>query len=1839
LNEDGTHTGAGSLEVVVDNVAPVILAEYLELDSQVIDEGRSVTLGGTFTDHGTGDLHSMVVDWGDGTSSPADVDQAARAFAATHRYVDNIDGTRANDYVITATVDDGDGGSASASRSVTVHDVAPLIDVDGEASVEEGAIYTLTLGEVSDPGLDRVTRFVVHWGDGFSDQYSTAGNVSHCYGNGDRAFTITVDLEDEDGIHRSAGSLDVSVLNAAPVLTLGDDAVISEGTAFLLSGTFTDPGFNDTHSVVIDWGDLSPTEEALVSPGLVSGSHVYADDGVYEVTVTLTDDEAAGSSQSLTLTVLNEAPIVEAAADLTVDEGVPFSLSAIVFHDPGTLDTHTATIDWGDGTGLEMGLVTEAPFGPPGATSGADGTVSGSHAYGDNGSYTVTVTVTDDEGASGDDSFIVTVHNAVPVMDAGADQIAEEGSVVNLIEAVFSDRGTLDTHTATIDWGEGSGPIEGQVDQPSRTISGSHVYADNGTYNVTVTVTDDDGASAADSFEVTVLNVAPVITSLGIDPALGIPGVPLTLSCGFADPGTADTCSATIDWGDGTVDDITGMQATDTFVIEHTYYAGSVFDLLVTVTDDDGGSAQAAREVMVTGAALKDGVLYIAGTAGDDTVFLSKPVDPVAYWSFNETSGPIAADSAGEPQDGAYFGWCLDLDDAGPDAPFDSGTAIEFRHRHSDYVAVDHDPVFEVDSGTVQLWFNTDRTGGHQTLFSKDHRCYGAGGHLNIGLNGSRLEVRLQSAQESYYIETDKLIQRNTWYHLAFSFGEGGMKLYLDGEPVGENGYSGGLQGNREPIVIGGSLMGNRYDGENQRCLKIVHSFDGHIDEAAFFAQALHPEQIEQLMQRGPEGVTGEQGKVIRVYADFLEDPGHVRDFDAEAVESIKVYLGPGDDLARIDGSVTVPVMMDGGAGDDRLAAGSGPAAVYGRAGADVILGGPESDLLDGGEGNDVLIGGPGNDTLLGGPGDDRITGGAGDDLIDGGSGMDIISGERLLPVAYWSFNETGGRLIADSAGEPQDGVFFGWHPDLDDPGPPASLAPFGAETAAHFHGTPHEYTAVSHDPVFELAEGTVALWFKVDCGRETLFSKDHRGHGDGGHLNIGLNGARIEVRLQSRRHSHYIRTGRLVEKDTWYHLAFSFGPGGMKLYLNGELVGENDYGGGLQGNGEPIMIGGSLMWNRYDGDDLGRLQVREPFRGWIDEVAIFARALTAPQIQQAMLAGSLGVTRDYGYSGAPEEYLVSFADGALVVADTRLLAPPAIAYWNLNEQGGRTVADSAGEPQDGVFFGWHPDLDDPGPPLSLAPFDAGTGADFHRRGSEYIAVSHAPVFEVESGTVALWFNTDRSWSDQTLFSKDHRCYGTGGHLNIGLDGTRIEVRLQSTNRRYTIRTGGLIEKNTWYHLAFSFGEGGMKLYLNGERVGENGYGGGLAGNEEPIVIGGSLMWNRYDGEDLRKLQVRDSYDGCIDEVAFFGQALDSTQIGQLMAEGSPNVGSGEAAETVDGTDRLVGIELLSFGDGSSAYVLGGGSENPRQLSLSAVQELAGSRPLLVLGEEGENLYLEGAWVNRGEESIGEMCFVRWAHGSGEAAVLVLAGVEVSPEEEPSPILPAAYWNLNESEGRTIADSAGSSHDGRFYGCRPDLDDAGPPESLAPFGAETGADFHRCRNEYIAVEHDEAFELAEGTVQLWFKADQSWGRQALLGKDRCGYGEGGHLSIFVVNGRIEVRLQGEGRSYFIRTDRLVQKGSWAHLAFSFGPEGMKLYLDGELVGTNAYTGGLIGNREPLVIGGTNWANWNDSGDLSKLKIINPFNGHIDEVAIFAQALTENQIEQLILAGPMAVLGS
>ncbi|TFG12203.1 MAG: hypothetical protein EU535_06465, partial [Promethearchaeota archaeon] len=108
-------------------------------------------------------------------------------------------------------------------------------------------------------------------------------------------------------------------------------------------------------------------------------------------------------TDTLTVTVYNIAPTILPVSDRVVDEDKIYSYSWS-FTDPGILDWHTASINWGDGT-IEPGIVSEL---------NGDGIVSKNHLYVHPGFYTVTIIVFDKDGGVDTASLIVEVLDITP---------------------------------------------------------------------------------------------------------------------------------------------------------------------------------------------------------------------------------------------------------------------------------------------------------------------------------------------------------------------------------------------------------------------------------------------------------------------------------------------------------------------------------------------------------------------------------------------------------------------------------------------------------------------------------------------------------------------------------------------------------------------------------------------------------------------------------------------------------------------------------------------------------------------------------------------------------------------------------------------------------------------------------------------------------------------------------------------------------------------------------------------------------------------------------------------------------------------------------------------------------------------------------------------------------------------------------------------------------------------------------------------------------------------------------------------------------------------------------
>jgi uncharacterized repeat protein (TIGR01451 family) len=193
-------------------------------------------------------------------------------------------------------------------------------------------------------------------------------------------------------------------VDGPPVITtlLLSPEAINENDTTDLSLTFDDIGILESHSVVIDWGDgLTNTLVLITGTTTITAGHRYLDDapaGFYAVSVTVNELDGDSDSAGAVITVNNVNPTW---IDLTITPTVIFLNDPItltgVFTDPGTLDTHIATVDWGDGT-IEGGTVDDV-----------QNVFSGTHIYAGGGTYTITVSLVDDDGGETTGSIVVQI--------------------------------------------------------------------------------------------------------------------------------------------------------------------------------------------------------------------------------------------------------------------------------------------------------------------------------------------------------------------------------------------------------------------------------------------------------------------------------------------------------------------------------------------------------------------------------------------------------------------------------------------------------------------------------------------------------------------------------------------------------------------------------------------------------------------------------------------------------------------------------------------------------------------------------------------------------------------------------------------------------------------------------------------------------------------------------------------------------------------------------------------------------------------------------------------------------------------------------------------------------------------------------------------------------------------------------------------------------------------------------------------------------------------------------------------------------------------------------------
>ena len=231
---------------------------------------------------------------------------------------------------------------------------------------------------------------------------------------------------------------------------------------------------------------------------------------------TFVADDGLAQSQPATVTItvtpVNDAPIVTAPVTASSVEGSPVPVAAVV----ADVDGDTPTVTW---------VVTPTPSVDAGAACGITPQAAAtSITCNDDGTFTAVATADDGHGGSATASVAVTVTNANPAITItiAPSLPAPPGASVD-VAAVVTDPGSNDTHLCAIDWGDGT-VSAGLPTTPS--CGASHAYVSKGVKHVVVSTMDDDGGTASASTTITVLDRSPSATAAALatpeDTAVGI---------------------------------------------------------------------------------------------------------------------------------------------------------------------------------------------------------------------------------------------------------------------------------------------------------------------------------------------------------------------------------------------------------------------------------------------------------------------------------------------------------------------------------------------------------------------------------------------------------------------------------------------------------------------------------------------------------------------------------------------------------------------------------------------------------------------------------------------------------------------------------------------------------------------------------------------------------------------------------------------------------------------------------------------------------------------------------------------------------------------------------------------------------------------------------------------------------------------------------------------------------------------------------------------------------------------------------------------------------------------
>ncbi|HMA82665.1 MAG TPA: PKD domain-containing protein, partial [Candidatus Thermoplasmatota archaeon] len=374
-------------------------------------------------------------------------------------------------------------------------------------------------------------------------------NPSHSYSN-NGTYNVTLNVTNLYGRWNSTYQL-ITVTNVAPTLSFNispTPGIVNQTVHFNIDAT-------DRDGEITNWTwTLGDGTKKYIQ----NTTYIFNESGSYTVTLNATDDDGEFTNISTTLDVTHKPTV-----NFTYSPVSPLTSDTITFTDTST-DQDDSVSSWSWDFDDENTSTEENP----------------THSYDNDGTYNVSLTVTDEDGATNQTNQKITVLNTPPTANfTYTPQNATDLQTITFTTCSTDPDGTITNCT----WTFGDDTTNYSMNTTS------HQYTDNGTYTVTLNVTDDDGDTDEYSTTITISNVGPT-ANFTMEPSN--PEIGETIY--FNDTSTDEDGSiASWSWDFDDESSNTSTNAT------HTYSNLQSRDVTLTVTDNDGNSSSITKHLIL----------------------------------------------------------------------------------------------------------------------------------------------------------------------------------------------------------------------------------------------------------------------------------------------------------------------------------------------------------------------------------------------------------------------------------------------------------------------------------------------------------------------------------------------------------------------------------------------------------------------------------------------------------------------------------------------------------------------------------------------------------------------------------------------------------------------------------------------------------------------------------------------------------------------------------------------------------------------------------------------------------------------------------------------------------------------------------------------------------------------------------------------------------------------------------------------------------------------------------------------------------------------------------------